>query len=85
MNIRMLQFSPQASTRTIRMTVIPEPWSAPSKYSSDLSFLTAWFKSEDAMLDRSINWGAVSGLAISVALSAAFWTGLAIIVERAWK
>jgi hypothetical protein len=84
----MLQFSPQASTRVIRMTAIPEPWSTPSKYSkysSELGFLTSWFETEDAMFRGSINWGAVSGLALSIALSAAFWTALAVVVERIWK
>jgi hypothetical protein len=53
------------------------------------SFLESWFD-DDSVRDGSrrrarINWGAVSGMALSFTISASFWVGLGMIIERIWK
>jgi len=53
------------------------------------SFLQSWFE-DDAVASGSresarTNWGAIGGMALSIAISASFWTGVGLIVERIWK
>jgi hypothetical protein len=88
-SFRILQLSPQASTRfTRRRVVIQQGWSAPSDSSMEAGFLQTWFESNGDLQDSSAsgtNWGAIYGLALSVALSASFWAGVAWIVARVWR
>jgi hypothetical protein len=81
---RLLQFSPKPSTRIIRIVAIPQQWCAPSPY-AEIGFFKLWFEEDDNTVTNCVNWGAISGLALSFTLSGAFWTGLALIVERVWK
>lgn len=84
MSFRVLQLSPPASTRfTRRRGVIQQHWNALSDSSMEAGFLQTWFESDGDLEDMSgTNWGAVYGLALSVALSASFWVGVAWIVEH---
>ena len=85
MSFRLLQLSPQASARVIRMRVIPEPWSSPSVYSRELDFVKSWFEHDESSAEGRTNWGAISGLALAVLVSASFWMGVALVVQRVWK
>lgn len=88
MSSKILQLSPQVSTSVIRKRITAQdPCSAPSTSSLDLGFLRSWFE-YDSDLDegsRGINWGAISGLALSIAISASCWAGVVWIVARVWK
>ena len=87
MSFESFELSPQASTRVIRMRAIPESWSAQSPR-PNLGFLRSWFEIDSDFEDggpHRINWGALAGLAVSIAVSAAFWTGAALIIERIWR
>lgn len=83
MSYKVLQLSPQASTRSassaiaIKSVAIMGPWDDPWG-------VTVEDPVPNAVEGSSINWGAVSGLAISVGLCATFWAGIAIIVARIW-
>jgi hypothetical protein len=46
--------------------------------------LRSWIKNEDGERERT-NWGAIYGLALSLVVSAGFWTGVGLLVERVWK
>jgi len=50
-------------------------------------FLQTWFESDGDLEDSAggTNWGAIYGLALSVAVSASFWAGVAWIVARVWR
>ena len=85
MSFRQLQLSPQVSTRIIRMRAIPESWCSPSVYSREMDFLKSWFEHDESGSQGRTNWGAISGLALSVVVSASFWLGIALVVERVWK
>ncbi|HTZ83147.1 MAG TPA: hypothetical protein VMB66_08155 [Candidatus Acidoferrales bacterium] len=85
MSSKLLQFSPQASTRVLRLRDIPERWSGSFPSSTDVSALDSWSEYEQASPQKRLNWGAISGLALSVTFSAAFWIGLVVLVERVWK
>ena len=84
-SFRILRFPAEGTARVLRMRAIPEHWSTPSGYSPDLGFLQAWFdddcRSKNFSVDR-INWGAVSGLALSVAVSVSFWAGVDMLIAR---
>jgi len=82
---KLLQFVPKASTR---IRIQSESWSAPVGCARDIGFLRSWFEndfSDDAQEQGQINWGAISGLALSLAVSAAFWAGLVLFIEWVWK
>ncbi len=90
MSYRVLQLSPQSSTRTSRRrNVVQDPLRAPSANALDMGFLTSWFEYDpeldEGSADARTNWGAISGLALSIAFSATFWVGVAWVVGRVWK
>ncbi len=85
MSFKLLQFSPQESTRVIRMQAIPEQWSGPAACSSEIGFLKLFVEDEQTIVEKRINWGAISGLALSLAVSAGFWMLVGVTVEKAWK
>lgn len=86
MSFKLLQFSPQTSTRAIRMRMIPERWTEGYEYSRGVRFLPAWMEDEGgASAKRHINWGAVSGLALSFVISGSFWIGVGLLVARLVK
>jgi hypothetical protein len=79
MSYRVLQLFPQASTRI----------TGPFQPSEDMGFLQSWFDG-GSILDenserRHINWGAIAGLALSVALSVIFWAGVVWVFARFWR
>jgi hypothetical protein len=87
MSYRVLQLSPLSSTRTTRSRIaVPESWSVRSEPSLDTGF---WFECDPDFdqgnaYDRT-KWGALSGMALSVAVSASFWAGVVWIAARAWR
>ncbi len=89
MSFQSFELSPHASTRVIRMRAIPESWSTQSGCAPDMGFFRSWFEIDSDFEDRSaphrMNWGAIVGLALSIAASAAFWTGAALLLERVWR
>jgi len=84
MSLKVLQFPLQGSTRTVRLRAIPEAWAGHYGYTRDMSFLSSWLEDDSApeRTTRRLNWGAVSGLALSLTISAAFWAGVVLIIER---
>jgi hypothetical protein len=89
MSYRVLQLSPQLSTRTSRRRInVLESWTSPSANALDVGFLQSCFE-DDSEFDRDeqdcTNWGAISGLALSIAFSASFWAGVGWAVARVWK
>jgi hypothetical protein len=84
MTFKLYQLSPYPSTRVIRMTAIPERWWAPYACGSEVGFLRSWFKRDPDRAGQGLrmNWGALSGLVISLAVSGSFWAGVAVFVQR---
>lgn len=84
MSLKILQFPAQGSTRTIRLRAVPEAWAGSYSYTRDLSFLGSWFDDDSASMQATgrLNWGAVSGIALSLTISAVFWAGVGLILER---
>jgi len=88
MSYKVLQLSPRTSTRGIAMrTAVRGPWSSPLGSSPDVQFLLSWLDPDELDQDMTrgrINWGAVSGLAFAVAVSATLWAGFGWVVARIW-
>jgi len=84
-NLRPDRFSRESGTPVHRLRVIPMRWTNKSAVPST-GFMQAWFESDtDSSEGRSTNWGAISGLAISLVVSASFWIGAAMLMERLLK
>jgi hypothetical protein len=92
---KILQLSPRSSTRIPRRKIAAQPsWGAAPAPSLDMSldlsldmgFLRSWFESDSDLDDNSarpqVNWGAISGMALSVAFSLVCWAGVIWIVGR---
>ena len=80
------QLSPRTSTRGITMRMaLRGPWSAPTTESPDAQFLRSWLENDaDAEGDEHgrVNWGLISGLALAIGVSAAFWAGVGWMLSR---
>jgi hypothetical protein len=97
MSYRLFELSPQASTRVVRMTPVLERRrisAAARRFSVQdspptRSFLQACFEDDSAPENAGetarVNWGVISGMFLSVALSVSIWTGLIWVIGRIWK
>lgn len=87
MSYNSLQLSP-ASTDGIRMKAAsPELWGTSIPASGNGSLGPCWLDEDDLDADgcRRVTWGTISGLALAVSVSASFWAGVALAVQRIWK
>jgi hypothetical protein len=71
------------------MKAIPLHWIGLDGGLGDSGFLSSWLE-DDNQSDptnerRHINWGAISGLALSLAISASFWAGVGVLISRMVK
>ncbi len=82
---KLLPFSPRTGNRVLRMRAIPQQWSGSQLYSPEVAFLRVWMEPEEASPRKEVNWGAISGLALSAVVSAGFWAGVAMLIERIAK
>lgn len=82
MSLKVLQFPIQGSLRSARLQGIPETWTGPFG-SRDMGILSSLLD-EDSDSNRAsrINWGAFSGLALSLAISVGFWAGVGLLIEH---
>lgn len=89
MSYRLSQLSPQTSTRGINVTMaVRRSSDAANGTSPDAQFLRSWLEYDSSKRGVSrgrVNWGAVSGLALAVAVSATFWAAMGLIVVRLWR
>jgi hypothetical protein len=84
MSYKVLQLSPQASTRIPRISFVhQDPWNLQG--SRDIGFLRSWFE-DDSNFDPTVrnhtNWNAIAGLALTIAVSASFWAGIGWVIAR---
>jgi hypothetical protein len=83
LSYKVLQLSPQASTRVVRKSItIQDPWCPSATGSPEVGFPSSWLDGEldlDERIDRN---GLISGLALSTAFSASFWCGVALILTH---
>ena len=89
MSYKVLQLSPRASTRnTRRSSGVQDPWCTSSSTTLDTGFLRSLLEGESDFDEGSQwrrKWGAIYGMALSVAVSGAFWAGVAWMASRVWR
>lgn len=76
MSYRLVQFPPQASTRSMRL---------PVRWMGLDGFLSSWLEEDDVVFEpshRQIDWGVVTGLTLSLVISGMFWAGVGLLVSR---
>ena len=86
MSYKVLQLSPQASTRFTRKRIAFE--NGMNRNSVDTGFLESWFDNDFDLTDGDAlrtHWGAISGLALAITVSASFWAGVGWMVARGWR
>ena len=81
MSFKLLQFPPQASTRSMR---VPVRWMGLDGCLGGNGFLSSWLDDDrdPGALRRHINWGAIAGLTVSFVLSGGFWAGVGVLISR---
>jgi hypothetical protein len=81
MSFKLLHFPPQASTRSMR---VPLRWMDLDRCIGGNQFLSSWLADDDYpdQVRRRLNWGALTGLAISFVISGGFWAGVGVLVAR---
>jgi len=85
MRSKVLQMPHPSSTGFVRMRLL-KSWSSPSPDALEMGFLHDWFEADPEVYDLGgvahVNWGAISGLALSVAISASFWAVIVWVAAR---
>jgi len=84
MSFKLLQFPPQASTRSMR---VPVRWMGLDGCLGGNGFLSSWLDDDNAFGQprRCINWGAIAGMTLSLVISGGFWAGLGLLISRIVK
>lgn len=88
MSYKISQLFPRSSTRSFRTTMASQDsCEAPRPGSQDIGFLQSWFEDELVRFKckARINWGAIGGIALSVAVSASCWVGIARMLLHIWR
>jgi len=88
MSGKILQLSPRASTHVTRRKFAFRESRNAAASAVDTGFVGTWFDTDDdvdesSACGRSV-WGAISGLALSVVVSAGLWAGIAWVAVRVW-
>jgi hypothetical protein len=82
------QDSAQPSAQHLWSAAPARPLDLSLDLSLDMGFLPAWFQSDPDPGDsstRPVNWGAISGMALSVTFSVICWAGAVWVVTRVWR
>jgi hypothetical protein len=94
--MKRFELFPRAGNRP-GMRFVPREFCYPGGSSQELSgevlraqsFLQAWFENDSSLREENqgarVNWGAVSGMVLSLVVSAGFWTAVVALAERIWK
>jgi hypothetical protein len=84
MSFKLLQFPPQASTRSMR---VPLRWMELDGCMGANQYLSAWLGDDhnSDQLPKRLNWGAIAGLAISFFIGGGFWAGVGLLIARSLR
>jgi hypothetical protein len=86
MNFSILQF-PRQNSRVIQAKAIPPAWLDSYVFGHEDEFVGARLNDDHSeggrfSLPDRINWGAIYGIGLSLAISASFWAGVALCIQR---
>jgi hypothetical protein len=77
---KLAQYSPQQSTHVIRVKSLPLQWTELDPCMGDTGFLSSLL--DDGDRPQRPNWRAISGIGLALAMGAAFWAGLGLLISR---
>jgi hypothetical protein len=88
MSGKLLQLSPRASTHVTRKKFAFRDSRNAAASAVDTGLVGTWFDTDDDIDENSAygptKWGAISGMALSIVVSAGFWAGIAWVAVRVW-
>lgn len=86
MSYRTPQLSPQSTNAECLRVVLQSPPTGSPEGRPDMQFWRSWveFDSHESDEKKSpkLNWSALLGLMVVVAISACFWAGLGLLIAR---
>ena len=89
MSPRSSQLPPYASTSDTRVSMAVRSMSVPPESFWDVQSQSSRVEHHSEAIEegsrRGLNWYAVLGLALAVAVGAGFWTGVGLIAARLWR
>jgi hypothetical protein len=69
--------------------VVMQPGSASAQDFANFQLWRSWLEFDSELDDKwprsRVNWYAVLGFAVTLGVSAAFWTGVGVLVAQIWK
>jgi hypothetical protein len=82
-------FSRASTGQTLLRFGVEIPWSIPPASLRDVHFLRSWLEL-DSELDQAnprhrSRWYPLLGMALTIGVSATFWTSIGLLVARFWK
>lgn len=85
---KVSQLSPNANRSAMRV-VVTRPGGASTPDFANFHLWRSWFEldseSDDNRSHSAINWNALLGLAVTLGISAAFWSGVGVAVAQILK
>jgi hypothetical protein len=89
MSYRFSQLSPQGTNGSnVRISVQGPRSTRPERF-RDMQFWRSWLELDSEIEQTAkpsrVNWNAVLGVAVTLGISAAFWTGVGVAVAQIWK
>ena len=83
MSARLLQYSDEQSTHAIHVQSLPVQWTELDPCMGGSGLLSSWLEDgRDQVLSQRINWRSIGGMALALAMGAAFWAGLGLLISR---
>ena len=80
---KLHQSSPQQTTRIIRVQSLPVQWTELDPCMGDSGFLSFLLEDDlDRHAARRLNWRAICGIGLSLAMGAGIWAGLGLLISR---
>jgi hypothetical protein len=84
---------PRSSTSEAPLRWQIDSWGSsanlPDANLEDMKFLRSWLVYDSdvqiGLARGRFDWNAIAGIALAVGISASFWTGVGLIIARAWK
>ena len=85
---KVSQLSPNANRSAMRV-VVTRPGSSSTPDFANFQLWRSWFELDSALDDNrsrsAINWNALLGLAVTLGISVAFWSGVGVAVVQILK
>jgi len=80
---KLLQYDPQRSTHVIRVKSLPLQWTELDPCMGDRGLLSSLLDDgSEEEPSQCINWRAIKGIGLALAMGAGFWAGVGLVISR---